>query len=301
MSHYEALYGVRPINPQDAMLTGLLLREIGNDDFQHVSLEQHVARLQSNTRRIRAQKELDQLYEKGRFESRRGKGDKALRQPVEKGDLVAIRTTPDKSTIPGRKTLPMWMAPFVVDAIDSDGHRFTLHYKYDESISIKRGAQDVKRYYEDDDDPDVMDYGIDANNYEVDALIARRGPIDDPEYLVRWRGFSDDFNSWQHLDDLGGAKDAVRKYDASHPFSEEFDWAGHEPILERQVATEVPIARDQVLRFVGIRDTRAGRALEMELKSTGHGKTKPITQRVLVSRLPRVIQEDPEVKRLMSQ
>jgi hypothetical protein len=71
------------------------------------------------------------------------------------------------STIPGRKTLPMWMAPFIVDAIDSDGHRYTLHYKYDERITIKRGAQDVKHNYEDDDDPDVMSY---ARSRCVDRL-----------------------------------------------------------------------------------------------------------------------------------
>lgn len=292
LSPYEALFGYSPLNPVDAALTALLSRELGTDAIAKRTLEEHVRLLQSNTRIREAHRALQSWQAKERFEAQCGKG---IDYRVKVGDLIAIKSTPSKEKIAGAKHSPKWLAPFKVIRLSKDRHNLTLQWLYDDKIVVERGAHDCKLYYLDNDDPDVKGHDAEAVSFEVEEILDRRGSIDDQEYYVKWLGFPSEFNSWVERADLNGAKQMRDAFDAGHPLEEELLIA-EEPNVQPSLEL-VQIARDQIESFIEVKDTRHG--VVLVFMKRGLSKRQRVPTQVLLSRLPKEIQEDPEVRLLI--
>ena len=56
-----------------------------------------------------------------------------------------------------------------------------------------------------------------SEEYEVESIIDRRpvsdGGPDEFEYLVKWKGYSDEDNTWEHVSNLFGAADTVAEFE----------------------------------------------------------------------------------------
>ena len=51
--------------------------------------------------------------------------------------------------------------------------------------------------------PVVADPALDADSYVIDHIIDHRGKVPKRQYLIRWKGFSPDHDSWEPEDSLG--------------------------------------------------------------------------------------------------
>ena len=51
---------------------------------------------------------------------------------------------------------------------------------------------------------------------EIERLVSKRtfGRLKKEHYLVRWKGFSQHYNQWIDLDQLGNARELIKDYEA---------------------------------------------------------------------------------------
>ena len=54
--------------------------------------------------------------------------------------------------------------------------------------------------------------------YEVEAIIGKRKFKKKAQYRVKWKGFPVDESTWEPLENLGNAKDAIQKYEKESEF-----------------------------------------------------------------------------------
>jgi hypothetical protein len=53
--------------------------------------------------------------------------------------------------------------------------------------------------------------------YEVEAIIASQWYRNRLQYLVRWKGYTENEDTWEPTENLDHAKDAIRRFHQSHP------------------------------------------------------------------------------------
>jgi hypothetical protein len=75
-----------------------------------------------------------------------------------------------------------------VTDITEGGHGITGVFVPNESITLVRPAYDVKRFHLDDDN---------VSTYIAESIINARGDTDNREYLIHWRGFPNEFDTWE--------------------------------------------------------------------------------------------------------
>lgn len=51
-----------------------------------------------------------------------------------------------------------------------------------------------------------------SDEYEVDAILDYKIRYNKPNYLVKWKGWSNDYNQWLRESDLGGAHELLREF-----------------------------------------------------------------------------------------
>lgn len=55
-----------------------------------------------------------------------------------------------------------------------------------------------------------------TEEYEVEAILSKREYHNQPQYLVKWSGFSEAESTWEPLSHLEGSADIVRDYEEKH-------------------------------------------------------------------------------------
>ena len=76
-------------------------------------------------------------------------------------------------------------------------------------------AVESKRVVSDDSPSDSSDSEPGQDVYEVEAILQRRKLGRSVEYLVAWKGYPADVNSWEPASGLTGARDAIVKFNSS--------------------------------------------------------------------------------------
>jgi len=59
--------------------------------------------------------------------------------------------------------------------------------------------------------PELID---DIEEYEVEAILAERIRRGVTEYLIKWKGYTTENNTWESEDNITNAKDELRKFKA---------------------------------------------------------------------------------------
>lgn len=79
-----------------------------------------------------------------------------------------------------------------------------------------------------DSDGDEGEAPDSGKQYEVEAVLRRRGSeAEGVQYLVKWRGFSEEDNTWESVSNLQGAKSLIEEFEVSR--------TNHEPESQQQI------------------------------------------------------------------
>jgi hypothetical protein len=62
--------------------------------------------------------------------------------------------------------------------------------------------------------PDIIENALE---FEVDKVLGSRWYRNQLRYLVQWKGYTENENTWEPLDNLGHAQDAIRRFHRSNP------------------------------------------------------------------------------------
>lgn len=198
MTPFRALFGRDPLNPYDSAIVALFLHNMNVDTFDDMSLSQWIEKLKSGVRLREVKAEFASRYAKSKFEAKKGKGSD--KKQAEVGDIVAVKAN-QKSKLNQNKNSPIWLAPFEIVKVTDDKSTVTLEYIPDRKIVLKRDVADVKIYYRDEDDIQ-SDTWIDSGSYEIDEIVDVRGNEEEREYLIHWRNFPEEFDSWEPRENI---------------------------------------------------------------------------------------------------
>lgn len=221
-----------------------------------------------------------------RLSQNRTKASKEAKQapptePLAKGDWVLVRSkrkfssaVPDKSVFQDR-----WMGPVVVHARTPT--TFLVHVPNEPETIAEFHARDVKRYYGD------RDSAPEAREFAWEELLEGRGPSHDREYLVRWKNYPDEFNSWVTDDEIAGGEDRKAKLDREFPPTDD-GRALARAAVQRKAHEHDDDEFDGAV-VVGVRNLRRGK---IALVQFANGRTTSVP----VSNLPAHLQDLSHVK-----
>lgn len=127
-------------------------------------------------------------------------------QSFQVGDWVLLSTKNLKQRRPSRKLSDRYIGPYQVTRVMSSGLAFELdlppslkqHNVFPiSSLEPFHGTDESARSARRRDDVDETDVA-----FEVDAILNHRGPPDDREFLIHWKGYPSDEDSWEPLSSL---------------------------------------------------------------------------------------------------
>jgi len=64
--------------------------------------------------------------------------------------------------------------------------------------------------------PVVKSINDDDDEWEIEKLVAKRKRRNRIEYLVRWKGWSSEYDEWKTVDQLNNGRRLMKEYDAKH-------------------------------------------------------------------------------------
>jgi transposase InsO family protein len=210
-SPFEAMYGFQPLTPVSAALS--IPVDKNTDDF----LKDHTTRFKViQDALLDAQRKMAVQYDRSRQDV-----------SFKIGDLVYLDAS-DLKKPPGlaHKLLPRYRGPFKIIAKPSPlnyrldlppGSRSHDVFHVEKLLPAHERDQDLFPSSDvpvTDDSPvtdDLGDYYEDE--YEVQKLLAHRFDSNgNLQYKIRWLGFTEQDDSWQTLEDVASATDAIRNY-----------------------------------------------------------------------------------------
>jgi hypothetical protein len=148
------------------------------------------------------------------------------------GDLVLLQAKNFRFTAPGKKKLfPKYVGPFTVTKMigeaavelqfPTDGNWNRLHNVYHVSLLrkyIPRPGDTVR--------PPALDFEGDAPVFEVDHIVNHRTKTIKRKdgskktiishYLVRWKDWTPEYDTWEPVANLTGAPEAIKQYLNEH-------------------------------------------------------------------------------------
>lgn len=188
----EALFGFVPRTPADA------------PEEQRGSCapaaDQRMEELQTSRARIQellssARMAYEKWYNAGRQQ-----------QHFNEGDWVLLSTRNLKQLRPSSKLADKYIGPFQVTAVVGDSklayklelpQRYRIHNTFPvSSLEAYRGRADEAT--EQRDNPDLEA----DQTYEVEAIIGHRGPKKNRQFLIRWKGYTSEDDTWEPRENI---------------------------------------------------------------------------------------------------
>ncbi|KAK4520328.1 uncharacterized protein ATC70_008462 [Mucor velutinosus] len=128
------------------------------------------------------------------------KRHRILENPYPVGSTVMIKNIENKN----RKTDPNYEGPFCVHGHSRNGS-YILTDRTNSFLARDVPTQQIKLISTSDtrDNP--------SNAYVVEAIINHKGSAPNYKYLVKWKGYSEDWNSWKPPS-LFDSPDVVKQY-----------------------------------------------------------------------------------------
>ncbi len=192
-------------------------------------------------------------YAADRHANKPGKGPN--QPPVVVGDLVAVCASLRKEAISSISKLDKpWYGPIRVTDVTEGGHVITGVFVPDESITLVRPAYDIKRFHPDNDN--VLNT-LDVSTYIAESIIN----ADNREYLIHWRGFPNEFDTWEPDENVKD-RSMVAQADRRWPPPPHVTKA---PVPPREIN---PLRPEEIEEVDDVRNTCSSLAVSFRLKGT---------------------------------
>jgi hypothetical protein len=137
------------------------------------------------------------------------------------GDLVLLSTKNLRQRRPSKKLSHRFIGPFrVLEPIGTQAYRLALPMKW--KVHPVFHVSYLEPYYqgiqselnEEMPPPELVN---DQEEYEVEEILDQKLRKGEKRYLVKWKGWSDDYNQWVLEQDMENAPELRRRYERSHP------------------------------------------------------------------------------------
>ena len=144
--------------------------------------------------------------------------------PFKKGDKVWLDSRNIKTTRPTKKLDDKWFGPFEIEEVlPSNACRLKLTPAFRNVHPVFNTT--LLRLYQDDlitarpqpthPPPDIDEEGEEA--YEVEKILDSKYSRGRLEYLVKWKGYGPEHNSWEPESNLNNAPQKVAQFHRTHP------------------------------------------------------------------------------------
>ena len=135
-------------------------------------------------------------------------------------DQVLLSTKNLKTWRPSKKLDQRFAGPFtIVEAVGKQAYRLRLPKTYGRIHPVFHvSLLEPYKPRDGEEPPKPQPVVVDgADEWYVEALLNRREWRGKTQYLVKWEGWPAYENSWQSIEDLSNAREAIEEYDAKHP------------------------------------------------------------------------------------
>lgn len=136
----------------------------------------------------------------------------------EVGQEVMLSTANLRVTRPSRKYSAKYVGPFkVIEKLGTQAYRLELPPTMG-SIHPTIHVARLEPYRKGDKHLEPPPIEVDGKEqYEVEKIVdwrdVKKGPKKGRQYLVKWKGYRDEHNNWEHARDLTNAKDAILEFE----------------------------------------------------------------------------------------
>lgn len=202
MSPFELLYGWSP--------------EIRTPAIRDELHEERVPAAAERAKHMRETHEkLAQIWQQAQDTQKKHQNRKTKPMQFKVGDKVLLSTKNIRMAGVPKKLTPKYAGPFQVrDAIGAQAYRLALpdSYQVHNVFHVSLLEPWTQRAGEEPADP--MPVADAHDEWEVEAVKGARKRHGQQQYLVQWKGWPAEYNSWEPAENCQGAGDMVRAFEA---------------------------------------------------------------------------------------
>ena len=159
--------------------------------------------------------ELDKRWQNAVQYQQTAYNKKHLPKQFQMDDLVMLAARNLQQQRPSRKLSDWYLGPFrIINILGTQAYKLKLpenwkihpvfHVSLLEPYMWKEGENPLN-----DNPPELIN---DVEEWSVEAILDEKGAKGKWYYLVKWEGYSDDFNSWEPSEHLKNAPDLVQSF-----------------------------------------------------------------------------------------
>jgi len=175
---------------------------------------------EERAKRLRTEREaLEERWRRAQESQARSYNKNHTPKTYKVGDLVLLSLKNLKIRAPSRKLAPRRQGPYrIVDLVGNQAYRLALpnemsrihnvfHVSLLEPWRSRDGSEELPMLVDLEDG--------NAEEYEVESILDKRIVKGQTKYLIRWKGWPEDYNKWEPEEHLEGAPDLLREFNAS--------------------------------------------------------------------------------------
>lgn len=194
------------------LLLGFVPRAPGQVQTDHLSAndsaQERVTRLQEMREAAK------QLIRKSQAAYEKWYNRKRMQPPFKINDWVLVSAKNIKLKRPSKKLAPKYLGPYQIERISSSGLACQLRLPSSTRIHNVFNVTSLEPYHSRDatvEEPSDNPFAAEET-FEVEKILSHKGSKKNRQYLVKWRGYDDEENSWLSYKDFI-EKEIVREYE----------------------------------------------------------------------------------------
>lgn len=137
------------------------------------------------------------------------------RQEYVIGDLVMLSTKNLRLAVPKKKMGPKYAGPFrVLDVVGTQAYRLALPSSYKIHNVFHVSLLEPWNSRAGEEPTETMPLADEEDEWEVEKIRGSRTKKGEKFYLVQWKDWPEDYNTWEHADNCTHAQRMIDEYES---------------------------------------------------------------------------------------